>query len=202
MAIFYMNVQIIGRSAGRTATGAAAYRAASRIVDERTGQIFDYTRRRGEIETAIYAPLTPPSWAQDRAQLWNAVEKAERRADAQVAREIVVAFPRELSKEQQRELIAGYVQEEFVARGMVADVAIHRNLGNPHAHIMLAMREMGPDRLSSKKNRDWNKPGLLEQWRERWESHANRALEQAGRTKRIDHRSLANKALNGSRRSI
>ncbi|MFZ5824151.1 MAG: MobA/MobL family protein [Bacillota bacterium] len=73
------------------------------------------------------SPAGSPAWAQDRAQLWNAVEKAERRADAQVAREIVVAFPKELSKEQQRDLIAGYVREQFVAQGMVADVAIHSN---------------------------------------------------------------------------
>ncbi|MFZ5826330.1 MAG: MobQ family relaxase [Bacillota bacterium] len=191
MAIFYMQVQIIGRSAGRTSTGAAAYRAGERIVDERTGQTFDYSRRRGEIEAAIHAPAEAPSWVHDRAQLWNAVEKAERRSDAQVAREMVVAFPKELSREQQRELIAGYVQEQFVARGMVADVAIHRNPGNPHAHIMLTMREMGPEGLSSKKNRDWNKPEVLEQWRERWASHANLALERAGREERIDHRSLA-----------
>ncbi|MFZ5825344.1 MAG: MobQ family relaxase [Bacillota bacterium] len=191
MAIFYMNAQIIGRSAGRTATGAAAYRAGERIVDERTGQVFDYTRRRGERESAIYAPAGSPSWVQDRAQLWNAAEKAERRADAQVAREIVVAFPKELGKEQQRELIASYVQEQFVTRGMVADVAIHHNPGNPHAHIMLTMREMGSEGLASKKNREWNKPEMLEKWREGWATHANRALERAGREERIDHRSLA-----------
>ncbi|MFZ5823897.1 MAG: MobQ family relaxase [Bacillota bacterium] len=191
MAIFYLNAQIIGRSAGRTATGAAAYRSGERIVDERTGQIFDYSRRRGEIEGAIYAPTGSPAWAQDRALLWNAAEKAERRADAQVAREVVIAFPKELSKEQQRELIAGYVREQFVARGMVADVAIHRNPGNPHAHIMLTMREMGPEGLSSKKNREWNKPEVLDSWREQWAAHANRALERSGREERIDHRSLA-----------
>ncbi len=190
-AIFIMNAQIIGRSAGRTATGAAAYRAGERIVDERTGQVYDYTRRRGESEAQIFSPAGSPAWVQVRSQLWNAVEKAERRADAQVAREIMVAFPIELSKEQQRELIAGYVQEQFVVRGMVADVAIHRNPGNPHAHIMLTMREMGPDGLSSKKNRDWNKPELLMTWREEWAAHANRALERAGRSERIDHRSLA-----------
>ncbi|MFZ5826950.1 MAG: MobQ family relaxase [Bacillota bacterium] len=191
MAIFYMNAQIIGRSTGRTATGAAAYRAGDRIVDERTGQVFDYTRRRGERESSTYAPAGSPAWVQDRSQLWNAAEKVERRADAQVAREIVVAFPKELSKEQQRELIAGYVQEQFVARGMVADVAIHRNPGNPHAHIMLTMREVGPDGFASKKNREWNNPEMLEHWRKGWSTHSNRALERAGRSERIDHRSLA-----------
>ncbi|HWI52191.1 MAG TPA: MobQ family relaxase [Symbiobacteriaceae bacterium] len=191
MAIYYMNVQVIGRSAGRTSTGAAAYRAGERIVDERTGQTFDYTRRTGEIETEILAPQAAPEWVQDRSQLWNQVEKAERRGDAQVAREIVVAFPKELTPGEQRELIRGYVQEQFVSQGMVADVAIHRNPGNPHAHIMLAMREIGPEGFSAKKNRDWNRPEALERWREQWATHANRSLERAGVEDRIDHRSLA-----------
>jgi hypothetical protein len=190
VAIYYMNVQIIGRSAGRTATGAAAYRAGERIVDERTGQVFDYTRRRGQIETEILAPEGAPAWARDRASLWNQVEKAEKRGDAQVAREMVVAFPKELDPDQQWELIRAYVRAEFVSKGMVADVAIHRNSGNPHAHIMLTMREMGPEGLSAKKNREWNKPELLERWREEWAVQSNRALERAGREERIDHRSL------------
>ncbi|HWI51070.1 MAG TPA: MobQ family relaxase, partial [Symbiobacteriaceae bacterium] len=191
MAIYYMNAKIIGRSAGRTATGAAAYRAGERIVDERTGLVFDYTRRTGEIETEILAPEGAPEWVQDRSQLWNEAEKAERRGDAQVAREIVVAFPKELDAEQQRELIRAYAREEFVSRGMVADMAIHRNPGNPHAHIMLTMREIGPDGFSAKKKREWNRPEALERWRAEWAAHANRSLDRAGWEERIDHRSLA-----------
>jgi ATP-dependent exoDNAse (exonuclease V) alpha subunit len=191
VAIYYLNVQIIGRSAGRSATGAAAYRVGERIHDERTGQTYDYTRRRGDIETEILAPAGAPAWVQDRAELWNRVEKAERRGDAQLCREIVVAIPLELDREQQRELVRAYVQEEFVSRGMVADVAIHRNPGNPHAHIMLTMREIGPEGFSPKKNREWNRPELLERWREQWAVEVNRTLEKAGREERIDHRSLA-----------
>jgi hypothetical protein len=191
MAIYYMNVQVIGRSAGRSVTGAAAYRAGERIVDERTGQVYDYTRRRGDIETEILAPAGAPAWAQDRSALWNQVETAERRGDAQVAREIVVALPLELDRGAQWELVRGYATEQFVSRCMVADVALHFNAGNPHAHIMLTMREIGPEGLSSKKNREWNKPELLVQWREEWAAHANRALERAWRAERIDNRSLA-----------
>ncbi|MGE5530727.1 MAG: MobQ family relaxase [Bacteroidota bacterium] len=190
MAIYYINVQVIGRSAGRTATGAAAYRAGERIEDERTGQVFDYTRRGGEIESEILAPEGAPEWAQNRSELWNRVEQEERRADAQVAREIVVAFPKELTPGEQRDLIRGYVQEQFVSHGMMADVAIHRNPGNPHAHIMLTMREIGPEGFSAKKNREWNKPEVLQKWREEWATHANRAMERAGVADRIDHRSL------------
>jgi hypothetical protein len=191
VAIYYMNVQIIGRSAGRTSTGAAAYRAGERIVDERTGQAFDYTRRTGEIETEIMAPQGAPEWVQDRSRLWNEVEKAERRGDAQVAREIVVAFPDQLRAEQQWELVRAYVREEFVSKGMVADVAIHRNPNNPHAHIMLTMREVGPEGFSAKKNREWNRSEALERWRASWAEHANLELDRAGREERIDHRRLA-----------
>ncbi|HLN62094.1 MAG TPA: MobQ family relaxase [Symbiobacteriaceae bacterium] len=190
MAIYYLSAQIIGRSAGRSSTGAAAYRAGEKIHDERTGQTYDYTRRRGDIEAEILAPAGAPAWVYERERLWNEVEKAERRGDAQVAREIVVALPLELDREQQRELVRAYVKDQFVSKGMVADVAIHRNPGNPHAHIMLTMREVGPEGLSAKKNRDWNKPEMLEQWRERWAVHSNAALERAGREERIDHRSL------------
>jgi ATP-dependent exoDNAse (exonuclease V) alpha subunit len=191
MAIYYLSAQIIGRSAGRSATGAAAYRAAERIHDERTGQTYDYTRRRGDIEAEILAPAGAPAWVYEREKLWNAVEQAERRGDAQVARELVVAIPLELDRQQQRELVHTYVREQFVAKGMVADVAIHQNPGNPHAHIMLTMREIASQSFSSKKNRDWNKPELLVEWREQWAAHTNQALERAGREERIDHRSLA-----------
>jgi hypothetical protein len=87
--------------------------------------------------------------------------------------------------------VRSYATEQFVSRGMVADVALHFNPGNPHAHIMLTMREMGLEGLSPKKNREWNKPEWLLQWREEWAAHANRALERSGREERIDHRSLA-----------
>ncbi|MDQ7850407.1 MAG: MobQ family relaxase [Armatimonadota bacterium] len=188
MAIYYLAAQVISRSAGRSAVAAAAYRAGERLVDERTGQTHDFSSRR-EIEAEILAPEGAPEWALDRAELWNQVEAAERRKDAQLCREIVIALPRELSPEQQRELIRGYVQEQFVARGMVADVAIHRqDANNPHAHVMLTMREIGPEGFG-KKVREWNQPELLEQWREAWARHANLALERAGEQVRIDHRS-------------
>jgi len=190
MAIYHLSVQIIGRSAGRSAVAAAAYRSGERLVDERTGLTHDFSRRREEIETLVMAPAGAPEWVQDRSQLWNQAEAAEKRKDAQVAREINVAMPKELDADQQCELVRDYVGEQFVARGMVADVAIHRgNPENPHVHIMLTMREIGPEGFGPK-NRDWNKPEMLEQWRSRWTELANRGLERANRAERIDHRSL------------
>ena len=189
MAIYYLAAQVIGRSAGRSSVAAAAYRSGERIVDERTGQVHDYTRRREDIEKEILAPADAPAWVHDRSQLWNHVEAVEKRTGSQLAREIVVALPVELDRESQRELIRGYVQEQFVARGMVADLAIHHKEGNPHVHIMLTMREIGPEGFG-KKVRDWNRSELLEEWREQWARHANRAMERAGCPERVDHRSL------------
>lgn len=190
MAIYHLSVQVISRSAGRSAVAAAAYRAGERLHDERTGLTHDFSRRREEIEQRIYAPEGAPEWVRDRSRLWNAVEEAERRRDSQLSREINVALPKELSRDQHRELIDQYVREQFVAKGMIADVAIHwGNPENPHAHIMLTMRTVGAEGFGAKE-RDWNRPEMLEQWRERWAEQTNRELERAGREERIDHRSL------------
>jgi hypothetical protein len=194
VAIYHCSVKTIGRSAGRSATAAAAYRAGIEITDERTGEVHDYTRRGGVLHTEIMAPDHAPEWANDRAQLWNAVEKVERRKDAQLCREVLVALPAELDDAERLELVQGFAREQFVERGMVADIAWHEpdregDQRNHHAHILLTMRDIGADGFGQK-NRDWNRRELLQEWREQWQEHANRALERAGRTERIDHRSL------------
>ena len=190
MAIYHMSAKVISRSTGRSATGAAAYRSGSEIVDERTGLVHNYTRKGGVDGTALMSPDNAPSWASDRSQLWNMVEQVEKRKDAQVAREIVVAIPKELKREQMADLVKGYAQDQFVNRGMVADVAFHHlESENPHAHIMLTTRSIGPEGFGNKA-REWNDKALLEQWREQWEQHANKALEMSGHESRIDHRSL------------
>ncbi|MCM0627527.1 MobA/MobL family protein, partial [Lysinibacillus sp. OL1_EC] len=128
-----------------------------------------------------------PEWVQDRNRLWNEVEKSETRKNSQLAREINVALPRELSNEQQTELIKNYVQTEFVNKGMVADIAIHRDdKENPHAHVMMTTREISEEGFTVK-NRDWNDRELLNQWREQWADHANKALEKEGIQERISH---------------
>lgn len=206
MAIFHLSAQVISRSTGRSSVAAAAYRAGEKLTDDRTGLVHDYSRRRGEIDMAILAPEGAPEWATNRSQLWNAVEAKEKRVGqdgidrSTVAREINVALPKELSPEQQRELVLGYVREQFVEKhGLVADVAIHRmDKGNPHAHIMLTTRALKEDGTFGNKVRDLDPiarqraklPPLVEEWRAKWSDHANRALERAGEAARIDHRSL------------
>ena len=130
MAIYHLSAKVHSRSTGASAVAAAAYRSGMELVDARTGEEHDYSRRTGVEGSEILAPEDSPDWVRDRSALWNAAEGAERRKDAQVAREVEVAAPVELSKEQRRELVQGFAEREFVARGMVADIAYHDGDGS------------------------------------------------------------------------
>lgn len=193
--MYHFSAQVISRKAGRSATAAAAYRAGEEVTDHRTGEVHDYTRKGGVVGASILAPADAPAWVFDREQLWNQVESAERRKDAQLCREIDAAIPVELDEHQRIEAVRQFVEAEMVSRGMVADVAFHDfDNDNPHCHIMLSMRDLEPDGFG-KKNRDWNDRSVLNGWREKWAEHMNKALELAGEEKRIDHRSYADQGL-------
>ena len=108
---------------------------------------------------------------------------------AQYARSLTIALPKELSREDQIELMRGYIRETFTSQGMVADWVLHdKDDGNPHVHVMLTTREIGDDDWG-KKQRDWNSSALYVSQRAAWAQHANVALERAGFDERIDHRS-------------
>lgn len=194
MADYRLSAKVITRSKGQSAVASAAYRAAARLHDERTGKPHDYSRRQGVLHAEIMAPDNAPDWMRDRAQLWNAVHAAEKRKDAQLAREIQLSLPHELSAEQRRELVQSFVAEQFVGRGMIADVAIHApsragDERNHHAHVMLTLRELTGEGFG-KKARDWNGNERLAEWREAWARHQNRELERHGHAARVDHRSF------------
>jgi hypothetical protein len=195
MAIYHFSAQIIGRSTGRSSVAAAAYRAGREIVDERTGERFDYTRKQGVLDHAVLTPSRAPDWAKDSATLWNAAEAAENRKDAQLCREIKLALPHELTLEQNRALVHGFVREQFIKRGMAAQVDIHAphregDQRNIHAHVMLTLRQITRDGFKAKKPRNWNTRETLKDWREQWEQHINRELEKAKVKERVDSRSL------------
>ncbi len=185
---------MISRSQGRSVTAASAYRVAERIEDRRTGLTFDYAARGGVDHTEILAPDHAPDWVHDRSELWNRVEESETRKNSQVAREVRVALPDELTHAQRVALVRDYAQTQFVDRGMVADIALHApgregDERNHHAHILLTTREIDAEGFTTK-NRDWNKTELLEGWREAWARDSNAALERAGIEDRVDHRTL------------
>ena len=177
----------------------------------------DYTRKGGIVYSEILLPEFAPAAFTDRSVLWNSVEQIEKSKDAQLAREIEIALPAELDRQEQIRLTRAYVQDMFVATGMCADFAIHdKDNGNPHAHILLTMRPLNangewgakcrkeylldgrgqriPDGHGGFKSRrvdttDWNDKAKAEQWRQAWADYANRALGRGGHTERIDHRS-------------
>jgi len=197
VAIYHFSVQVLKRSKGHSAVAAAAYRSGSLLRDERAGKSHDYRNRRGVVWSGILLPDGAPEGLKDRQRLWSTVEGMERREDAQLAREINLALPRELDAVRRKELLLNFVQEAFVDRGMAADVAIHEPVegknaspDNHHAHIMLALRRVSQAGLHPVKTREWNARALLEEWRALWSVHQNRALERAGRTERVDHRTL------------
>lgn len=194
MASYRFSASVIKRSTGRSVTAAAAYRAACEIACDRYGETHDYSRKGGVLHAEIMAPENTPAWMRDRAQLWNAVEAAERRKDAQLAREVQLSLPHELSDAQRLELVRSFVAEQFVARGMIADVAVHApgrggDDRNHHAHVLLTMRALTGEGFG-KKERAWNDTVLLEHWREEWAAHQNRTFDRLGIEAHVDHRSL------------
>ncbi len=199
MAIFHFSAKVIGRAAGRSAVAAAAYRAGERLHDERLDRDHDFRAKSGVEHSEIMLPEGAPGQWRDRETLWNAVEASELRKDAQLAREVEFAIPREMTQAQGIELAHDFAGQEFVERGMVADLNVHWDIGadgmaKPHAHVMLSMREIVIDKDGEAgfgaKVRDWNRTELVEQWRERWADHVNARLAELDIDARIDHRSL------------
>lgn len=198
MAIYHLSVKAISRSAGRTSTAAAAYRAGVEITDTRTGEVHDYTRKRGVVSADLVLPEGAPEWTADRSALWNAAEQAERRKDACVAREYEVALPAELSAEGRRQLALDFAKEMADREGCAVDVAIHEpgregDDRNHHAHILRTTRKVGPEGLTDKL--DTEKAGRsrrddLEGVRARWAELCNERLRDAGIEATVDHRSL------------
>lgn len=194
MALFHLSAKVIGRAQGRSVVAAAAYRSASALRDARAGTVHDYRGKGGVVHREILAPADAPDWMRDRERLWNAVEAAERRRDAQLAREVELALPRELGPEVQLALVRGFVGQRFVEAGMVADLCVHdaqaRGGGaQPHAHVLLTMRVLTAGGFGAKE-RGWNATSALEGWRAAWAEAVNAALAQAGRAERVDHRTL------------
>ena len=200
MAVYHFSAKTVSRSAGRSSTAAAAYRSGERIVDERTGEIHDYSRKGGVVDSLV---ALPQGGTMNRAELWNKVEAHHKRGDATVAREFVVALPAELDAAQRQELARTYARELADRYGVGVDLNIHApgkegDQRNHHAHILLTACYCGPTGALGKKAVELDPihcqrqklPNVVEVERERWERHANGALEKAGQDARIDHRSL------------
>lgn len=143
IAIYHLEAKIISRGEGRSAVAAAAYISCDKIYNDYDGIQHDYTKKQGLVWEHVFLPHNaPPEWS-DRSKLWNAVEESEKAKDSRLAREFVVALPKELNKTQWKELLSEFIQDNFVSDGMCANVAVHDTDGhNPHAHIMLTVRPL------------------------------------------------------------
>ena len=226
MALFSMRVQVIQRSAGKSVVAAAAYRSSERLYDARQNITHDYSRKAGTVHKEILLPDQAPDWIRGigREGLYNSIDAREVRKDAQLAREIRLAIPRELDPAERIQVVRDYVQRNFVALGMVADVCWHNKVASdgleqPHAHVMLTMRplveegwgnkvrhDMVPDPsgrahpdgrpvLVASNAQSWNLASYYESTRADWEASANAALERAGSAERIDRRSYLERGL-------
>ena len=194
MAIYHLHVKVIGRKAGSSAVASAAYRCASRLRDERLDRSHDFSSKRGVVHSEVLLPEDAPEAWSDRERLWNDVEGFEVRKDAQLAREVEFAIPREMTEAQGIELARDFVRGEFVDRGMIADLNVHWDMAEdgmpkPHAHVMLTMRAVDENGFGQKV-RDWNRTAMVERWRGRWAELANERLAELDIDARIDHRSL------------
>ena len=194
MAIYHLHVKVIGRKSGSSAVASAAYRSASRLRDERLERTHDFSAKRGVVHSEVMLPENAPQAWSDRERLWNDVEAFEVRRDAQLAREVEFALPREMTQAQGIELARDFVQAQFVDQGMIADLNVHWDRAEdgtpkPHAHVMLTMRSVDENGLG-KKVRDWNRTERVERWRERWAELANERLAELDIDARIDHRSF------------
>ncbi len=190
MAIYHLTAKVVSRAKGQSVVASAAYRASEALHDERYGLTHDYTRKEGVEHSEIVLPEGAPKWLSNRETLWNQVEAHEKRKDSQLARELEIGLPIELNHEENVELVRDYVKKHFVSKGMIADFSIHEDdPNNPHAHILLTMREVNEAGFG-KKVRSWNAKRDLLKWRETWAETANTHLAQAGHAVRIDHRTL------------
>ena len=217
IAIYHCSIKIVSRGKGKSAVAAAAYRSGEKLTNEWDGLTHDYTKKGGVVHSEILLPAHAPPAFSDRSTLWNSVELSEKSNNAQLAREVEIALPVELSREEQTRLVREYCSSQFVSKGMIADFNLHdTGGGNPHAHILLTMRPMdekgswlpkskkeyvldengGKIRLPSGRYKtrkvdlvDWNDRENAEVWRRAWADLANEFLERNDCPERIDHRS-------------
>ncbi|WP_041678954.1 Ti-type conjugative transfer relaxase TraA [Rhizobium etli] len=233
MAIMFVRAQVISRGAGRSIVSAAAYRHRARMMDEQAGTSFSYRGGSRElVHEELALPDQIPAWltaaiggqsvARASEVLWNALDASETRADAQLARELIIALPEELTRAENIALAREFVRDSFTSMGMVADWVYHDNDGNPHIHLMTTLRPLTEEGFGPKKVPVTGEDGkplrvvtpdrpngkivyrvwagdkeTLKAWKIAWAETANRHLALAGHEIRLDGRSYAEQGLDG-----
>ncbi|UTY47425.1 Ti-type conjugative transfer relaxase TraA [Sinorhizobium fredii] len=233
MAIMFVRAQVISRGTGRSIVSAAAYRHRARMMDEQAGTSFSYRGGASElVHEELALPDDIPTWLRSAIDgrpvaaaseaLWNAVDAFEKRADAQLARELIIALPEELTRAENIALVRAFVRDNLTSRGMVADWVFHDKDGNPHIHLMTALRPLTEEGFGPKKVAVLGEDGeplrvvtpdrpngkivyrlwagdkeTMQAWKIAWAETANRHLALAGHEIRLDGHSYAEQNLDG-----
>lgn len=233
MAIMFVRAQMIGRGAGRSVVSAAAYRHRARMMDERAGTSFTYRGGASElVHEELALPDRAPAWLENAIDgksvtgaseaIWNAVDAFETRADAQLARELIIALPEELTRAENIALVREFVADNFTPKGIIADWVFHDKDGNPHIHLMMTLRPLTDDGFGPKRVPVLGEDGTplrvvtlkrpngkivykpwagdketMKAWKIGWADAANRHLALAGHELRLDGRSYAEQGIDG-----
>nr|CAD6437709.1 Ti-type conjugative transfer relaxase TraA [Rhizobium sp. Q54] len=225
MAVPHFSVSVVARGSGRSAVLSAAYRHCAKMDYEREARTIDYTRKQGLLHEEFAIPVNAPEWLRsmiaDRSvsgaseAFWNKVEDFEKRSDAQLAKDVTIALPIELTAEQNIALVRDFVEQHIRSKGMVADWVYHDAPGNPHVHLMTTLRPLTEDGFGAKKvvvlgadgNPIRNDSGKIvyELWagsiddfnalRDGWFACQNRHLALAGLDLRVDGRSFERRGI-------
>ncbi len=199
MANPHFDLKTISRSNGTwfSAVKAASYISGERLYDARAKEYANYGWRNDVAHSEIMAPEGAPDHLLNRQTLWNKVEECETRKDSQLARSLIIGMPHELNHQERVDLLRGFVQENFVSQGMIADIALHKpdleksaDERHHHAHVLLTLRKVGKDGFYRTKTREWNSHQNAVQWRKSWAEHQNQAFERKGLVLQVDERTL------------
>lgn len=196
MSNFYFRVDNISRGKGRSITRLMNYISGRTLYDCYNGKKY-YYRRSDVLYCEVYQPHNTPAQFSNLQYLCNAIDKVENRYDSRTGREFICSLPNELSLSELIKIIDKYVEDHFVKKGLCAVAAIHEGKNtddpskdNPHAHIIVSTRTVGPNGFNEKKDREHNKRLYVEIWREGWANVLNQAYERNGLEIRVSHESL------------
>lgn len=174
--IFRLQTELLQRSKGHSVARRVNYITGERLFDVEKQMMFQ--DERDDIQWKdIMLPEIAPSTFNELQTLCDAMEQAEKRRDARIARQYILCLPRELPPSAHKRMIKQFIQDNFTSRNLCAIAAIHNGLNpddilksNPHAHIIVSTRSVGKEGFSKKKDRDLDsKPhlrGLMNKWRD------------------------------------
>lgn len=194
--IYHMEVSTLSRGKGRSLGASLSYISGKKIHDRYSGKTYRH-RRFDLVQFRVYLPPSAPNALRDLQCLCDELNKVEKRKDARTGRLFICSLPNELMPGEWARIVNEFIQENFVSQGLCAVAAIHRGKlpsnhpkSNPHVHIIVSTRTVGPEGFNPQKDREHDKRCYIEIWRRAWAEVQNRAYERCHIEKRISHESL------------